>query len=47
MSVFLWVLAACLLLSGFTNIGIALASKELNFAVEFKYMVGIKLTGIL
>ncbi|MFZ4623253.1 MAG: oligosaccharide flippase family protein [Rhodoferax sp.] len=43
----LWALAACLLLSGFTNIGLVLARKELNFAVEFKYMFGIKLVGIL
>lgn len=42
-----WVLAACQVLVGFSNIGITLARKELRFSVEFYYLASHKALSVL
>ena len=43
----LWALAACVALAGAGNIGLVLAQKEFNFALEFRIQVICKLLGVL
>jgi lipopolysaccharide exporter len=42
-----WVLAACQVLVGFSNIGMTLARKELQFSVEFYYLASHKSLSVL
>lgn len=41
----LWVFAACIAIAHAGNIGFVLAQKEFNFALSFRYGIGIKLIG--
>lgn len=43
----LWVLAACQVLVGFSNVGMTLARKELQFQVEFYYLASHKTLSVL
>ena len=43
----LWVLAACVSISGAGNIGFVLAQKEFNFSLEFKHQVICKILGVM
>jgi len=43
----LWVLAACQVLVGFSNVGMTLARKELQFSVEFYYLASHKTLSVL
>lgn len=41
----IWIIAPCIAISSFGNIGMTLARKELNFALEFRYNLMIKVIG--
>ncbi len=41
----IWIIAPCVVISSFGNIGITLARKELNFSLEFRYNVIAKVIG--
>jgi O-antigen/teichoic acid export membrane protein len=43
----MWVLAACLAISGAANIGFTLAQKEFNFSLEFRHHFICKTLGVL
>jgi lipopolysaccharide exporter len=43
----LWVLAACQVLVGFSNIGMTLARKEMQFSLEFYYLASHKALSVL
>src|SRR5574340_359830 len=43
----IWVIAACLLFDGLTNIGITLARKNFEFKLEFRYRIVGKLIGVV
>jgi O-antigen/teichoic acid export membrane protein len=43
----LWVMAACQVVSGLSNVGLVLARKEFQFSIDFNHMVGIKLFSVL
>lgn len=43
----IWVVAPFVALSAFSNIGITLARKQLNFAFEFRYLLACKLIGVV
>jgi O-antigen/teichoic acid export membrane protein len=43
----IWVIAACLLFDGFSNIGITLARKNFEFGLEFRFRISGKLIGVV
>ena len=43
----LLVLAVCIALNAFSNIGLTLAQKALNFSLEFRFSIASKLLGVL
>ena len=43
----IWMIAPFIAFAGLGNIGITLARKQLNFALEFRYMLAGKLVGVL
>ena len=42
----IWAIAPCIVLGNFGNIGMTLARKELNFALEFRFSVAGKVIGV-